>query len=275
MYKIITCLSLFTLYLIAPIAAADPTIFIYSDEGAGKESMQQTRLFLQQKLSGQLDIRFINADEVIQGNWKKTARLFIMPGGADIPYTRKLNGKGNQHIKDFVAHGGAYLGICAGSYYGANYVEFDKNGPLEVLGPRELSFYNGKAVGPALAPYRYNSYEGARAATLTPGSIKFPKTTSYYNGGSYFPNADAQPNVQVLAYYSHDKPAIIYTPYGKGHVVLSGAHFEYNPRNMPTDIELKSIIQSLEATEASREILTDIILQKLSLLNNSNNKQKL
>ena len=102
-------------------------------------------------------IKTINAKNVIEGKWTKKAVLFIMPGGADLPYLKKLNGPGNKIIKDFVTHGGAYLGICAGSYYGASYVEFDKGGKLEVLGNRELAFFEGKAIGPLSSNNKCNS----------------------------------------------------------------------------------------------------------------------
>ena len=46
--------------------------------------------------------------------------------------------------QEFVENGGSYLGICAGAYFACDYIEFDKNGPLEVVGPRDLKFYPGK-----------------------------------------------------------------------------------------------------------------------------------
>ena len=65
-------------------------------------------------------------------------------------------------IKDYVTGGGSYLGICAGAYYGASYIEFNKGGELEVIGARELEFFDGKAIGPAIAEYSTENKSGAR-----------------------------------------------------------------------------------------------------------------
>lgn len=69
-----------------------------------------------------------------------------MPGGADLPYCKKLNGEGNRRIRQFIEQGGAYLGICAGAYYGCaelNFVGRD----YSVNGNRELALFNGIAKG--------------------------------------------------------------------------------------------------------------------------------
>lgn len=68
---------------------------------------------------------------------------------------KKLNGKGNKQILDFVHSGGTYVGICAGSYYGGAFCEFDRNGPLQVLGSRELGFFPGTVRGPVLARWLF------------------------------------------------------------------------------------------------------------------------
>jgi biotin--protein ligase len=174
----------------------------------------------------------------------------VMPGGADLPYVRKLRGNANQIIKDYVQNGGSYLGICAGSYYGSSYVAFDPGGPLEVVGKRELGFFEGKAIGPVFGPFDYHSKSGARAAL-----IRTKEATSYFyfNGGPYFENAESYTNTTVLGWYEGDLPAIIHVRYGKGNVILSGVHFEFDPHQVtdeetyPTDVlnKLKISISSL------------------------------
>ena len=84
-------------------------------------------------LKDSFHIKTISAKELKLGLWTEDAALFIMPGGADIPYTRKLNGKGNQIIKNYLANGGKYLGICAGSYYGSSSIEFAAGTKTEVI----------------------------------------------------------------------------------------------------------------------------------------------
>lgn len=113
--------------------------------------------------------------------------MLVMPGGADLPYCTLLNGIGNQNIKEFVQNGGI---ICAGSYYGSTYVEFDKNEPLEVLSERELAFFPGKTIGPILAQHSYRALSGVRT---TPIRIIDDNNNSqdsainfFYNVGGYF-----------------------------------------------------------------------------------------
>ena len=141
-------------------------IYIYNDLGADKAIVQHTIFTLNKLLSPKYQINTINAEQVIQGSWQQNVSMFVMPGGADLPFVAKLNGVGNNIIKEYVQNGGSYLGICAGAYYASSYVEFDKAGVYEVLGERELKFFPGKSIGPVLAKFDYFTRSGARAAEI-------------------------------------------------------------------------------------------------------------
>ena len=239
-------------------------IYIYDDSGVGIESMHQLIKMLSEVLGNSYSIKKIDAKSVIKGEWTKRARIFVMPGGADLPYLRKLGGLGNKVIKEFVANGGSYLGICAGSYYASSYVEFDKDGPLEVTGSRELNFFAGKAIGPILATYDYSSRKGVRAAKISTSFTDAPNLSVYYNGGGYFADADLFANTKVLAVYESGLPAIIKTNYGKGIAILSGVHFEYNPSSLDLDDEyLHNIAPVLHKSERQRLILIMHLLKIL------------
>ena len=187
-----------------------------------------------------------------------------MPGGADLLYVRKLNGQGNKHIKAYVKNGGAYLGICAGSYYGSAYVEFDKGGKLEVFGERELAFFPGVAVGPVLAKYDYRSNSGSSAAKIKLDSKEVKKAVMYYNGGGYFKNATNYDDVTIIGYYENYLPAIVHVSFGKGNVILSGVHFEYDLYQLDTqDPYLNKISLGLKYSNAKRQILVQVIFGKL------------
>lgn len=41
----------------------------------------------------------LSAAELLDGGWTQQAALLVMPGGADLPYCRHLNGRGNAIIK--------------------------------------------------------------------------------------------------------------------------------------------------------------------------------
>src|SRR5437773_4573344 len=83
-----------------------------------------------------------------------------LPWRADLGYCRTLNGEGNRRINQFVRRGGAYLGLCAGGYYGSKVCEFEVgNKELEVVGSRELAFFPGICRGGAFAGFIYHGEE--------------------------------------------------------------------------------------------------------------------
>lgn len=246
-------------------------IFLYNDEGVSKLSLEHTFSMLQQFFPRKPIIK-INANEVIDGSWQEDAFLFAIPGGADLLYQAKLKGKGNENIRNFVSNGGIYLGICAGAYYASSYVEFDLGGQLEVIGQRELGFFLGKTVGPALSYYKYNTHEGAIAAevsfTLSEiGMDTKPSISLYHHGGCFFENGDNLPNINVLAnYVIPDKAnlaAIILAKFGKGLALLSGVHFEIEPVMLDeNDPNLHDVIPKLKESNISRKNMLEYCFKK-------------
>ncbi|MDF1827595.1 MAG: BPL-N domain-containing protein [Legionellaceae bacterium] len=241
-------------------------IYIYHDAGVSPQAFLQTMRTFKAMLPPSYSVKSIDAEGVIRNQWSHDAALFVMPGGADIPYTQKLNGVGNQNIKHYVQHGGAYLGLCAGAYYASSSIEFDKNGPLEVLGKRELAFFDGKAVGPVLSTYDYKTESGARAAKIYLTLSNLNQATVYYNGGGYFEHADTIKNTRVLGYYANQKPAIISINYAQGHVVLSGVHIEYDSALLDAhNPYLAKLIPELQASNQQRLILLNEVFKQLHL----------
>ncbi len=246
--------------------AHKPIIYVYQDAGVDEKALTHTLGALKKIAGKTYRISTLSAQTLVKGQWMSTAKLLVMPGGADLPYVKKLQGKGNQLIQTFVAEGGAYLGICAGSYYGASKVEFDKHGPLEVLGTRELSFFPGTAIGPILAAYDYHTNSGARAAQIETKLPNLKNVTVYYNGGGYFENAQQTPNTQIIANYKNHLPAIIHIHYGKGNVILSGVHFETAAEDLErTDPHLAPLIPLLNKDRIKRHRLQLEILKLLGI----------
>jgi len=158
-------------------------------------------------------------------------------------YCRSLNGEGNKRIEQYVRRGGAYLGFCAGGYYGSSRCEFEVgNKILEVVGPRELSFFPGACRGCAFKGFVYHSEAGAKAVQLKIDKEAFKSgmvpqmLRSYYNGGGVFVYAGkyADKGVEVLASYTDPMDvdggdgaaAVVYCKVGDGGVLLTGPHPE-------------------------------------------------
>lgn len=185
----------------------------------------------------------VSETAILKEPWTASCALLVFPGGADLGYCRSLNGEGNRRISQYVRRGGAYLGFCAGGYYGSSKCEFEVgNKQLEVVGPRELQFYPGTCGGGAFKGFSYHSEAGARPAEvkveqnafksgLVPCSLKI-----YYNGGGVFVDAGKfkDKGVETLATYVHpidveggEAPAaVVYCKVGEGAAVLTGPHPE-------------------------------------------------
>ena len=106
-------------------------VLIYNDEGTGKLCILQTYDAIQKvckKLRVSVRMEYVGHKDVLNTDdkWEDDTFLFVIPGGKDKPYFELLKGKGNRRIMNFVKNGGSYLGICAGAYYGAERIEFEK-----------------------------------------------------------------------------------------------------------------------------------------------------
>lgn len=80
--------------------------------GTTVDSVRQCLYTLRRILSPNYAVIPVTGEMVIGEPWTASCALFVMPGGADLPYCRTLNGEGNRRIKQFVQRGGSYLGLC-------------------------------------------------------------------------------------------------------------------------------------------------------------------
>ena len=201
-------------------------VYIYADEGTSDVGVAALQLTIATNLN--LPTKTITAQHIIDGELEN-CQMLVIPGGADLPYCTKLNGIGNQHIRQFVECGGFYLGICAGAYYATKAIEFTGNG-YRIFENRELALFNGKAVG-SLPDLTNQYYYDGTAASKTFATLTFPNNTQskfYYHGGPMF-LSEVEGAETVVACYSANRPAIVYGSYGKGSFLLSGVHFELHP----------------------------------------------
>jgi glutamine amidotransferase-like uncharacterized protein len=244
-------------------------IFIYRGEGADAFCIEAIRAALvQEGVDKSYCIAYAEKSLFQDSLWHEEAALLIFPGGRDIPYHQALKGKANGHIRDYVTKGGRFFGICAGGYYGCRRVEFEKGGPLEVIGERELGFFPGVAKGPAYGPgeFCYLSHKGARIASL---QLKGTSASAYFNGGCAFVDTEAFSSVTVLGRYSDiegQPAAIVKCPMGEGLAILSGVHPEYSALYEGTNKHIRGArFDALHAIESNRRKLFSILLQELQI----------
>ena len=118
-------------------------VLVYDDTGVSKVSYDWTVNFFE---SRGCVVSKVDASDLHSKNWMTNTDIVVIPGGADCPYHSKLTGSGCSNIKDFVACGGVYVGICAGGYFDCKRVEFAVGTDLEVCEDRELAFFQGIAI---------------------------------------------------------------------------------------------------------------------------------
>lgn len=215
-----------------------PHILTYVDAGASDWTACLMRTIGHQLPAGAYEIRAIMAADIRDDpTLFDDAVMFVMPGGADLPYCALLNGEPNARIRRFVEDGGVYFGICAGAYYACRELAFHAGTRGAICGPRELAFVDAVAVGslPELTAGRL--YDGtprtAAAVTLrTTDSLAVPPVSlhAHYHGGCRFDFDEvAQAGAEVLAVYAdldETPPAIVSAPVGKGRAILTGVHLE-------------------------------------------------
>lgn len=220
-------------------------VLIYASTGATVNSVRHATYTLRRLLGANYAIVTVTAEQILKEPWTTSCALLVMPGGADMAYCRALNGEGNRKIKQYVQTGGAFLGLCAGGYYGCAKCEFEvgKRG-MEVVGDRELAFFPGTCRGLAFPGFVYASEAGARAVDLVVDKNGFGsghwategRFRSYYNGGGVFVDAAKfkDKGVEVLATYSEELAvdggeggaAVVSCKIGEGTAVLTSPHPE-------------------------------------------------
>ncbi|KAL2872522.1 biotin--[acetyl-CoA-carboxylase] ligase BPL1 [Aspergillus lucknowensis] len=260
-------------------------VLVYSGDGTTVESVRHCFYTLRRLLASHYAVIPVTADMLIKEPWTLTCALLVIPGGADLGYCRALNGAGNRRIDQFVRRGGAYLGLCAGGYYGSKRCEFEVGDKtLQVIGDRELAFYPGICRGGAFRGFVYHSEAGARAAGLTvskealSAGVVPTNFRSYYNGGGVFVDAPlyADKGIEILASYADrlnvnpgsGTAAVVYCPVGDGAAILTGPHPEFAAVNLDRKAggpEYAEVIEALAADDKGRTDFLKACLSKLGL----------
>ncbi|KAK1979828.1 biotin-protein ligase [Colletotrichum cereale] len=260
------------------MASRKLNVLVYSGTGTTVESVRHCIYSLRRLLSPTYAVIPVAESALLKEPWQPTCALLVIPGGGDLGYCRVLNGPGNRRIADFVRGGGAYLGFCAGAYYGSRQCEFEVgNRTLEVVGSRELAFFPGTCRGGAFKGFEYHSERGARAVRLAvKEGFAEGEVLSYYNGGGVFVDADRFNGVEVLARYADDidvdggtgQAAVIACKIGSGNVILTGPHPEFAAANLhpqPQIPSYESLTSSLAAADSARVAFLRACLSKLGL----------
>ena len=257
----------------ALISTAPRTVRVYTDAGAARDCVAHTVRALRSALGPAYAVETCNAaqlrgdaiDSIDASPWEAETALLVLPGGRDLPYLEKLGARGAARIRAFVQGGGAYLGLCAGGYFGAADIEFfaDFSGDAAhqaqaIVGERPLKFFPGRCVGPVWRDFVYDSEQGAHAAWVHPEPGLAARTGGdfvlYQNGGGAFVNAEGYPNTRVILRYAagSSHAAAVLTQVGAGRALLTGVHPEFDAAYLPVTDYAPGVRAALQAAAPQR-----------------------
>lgn len=188
-------------------SAMDKPVCVYAGDGAGLARDVEVAL-------DKLEIPYHEVDEQdIRGGGLEDCPLLIIPGGYTARYVDALGEEGFEQIREFVAGGGGYIGICAGAYIAARNVEVPSHPPgLKIIG-----IQNERKAGRGLRTI-------IMAKPTHPVVRGFEgKVGIWYQNG---PMMKAGEGVETLAVYEEGAAAIVCANYGQGKVVIFSPHPE-------------------------------------------------
>ena len=206
------------------------TILIYKDYGSLIGSTdQQLVSWLHVTLNFSYHIEFTDATNILEHDHLNRDDVFalVMPGGHSKCYENKLEQQGADKIKNFIANGGIYFGICGGAYYACQSIYFE-----QTQISHSLNLIKATAKGPLPDLTCGHGYDhtpfASNAVSLVYNDNKH--CNMYYSGGCMFIVHDN--THEVLAKYEVlNQAAAIRFTFGKGKVTLIGVH----PESIPTD----------------------------------------
>lgn len=203
-----------------PAASAPVRVAMFDGRGVSRIGFDPARDLLVG--TDGLDTRVVGSFEIREGVLSRMDVVVFM-GGSGSRQGEALRPEGRQSVRDFVAAGGGYVGVCAGAYLAMQgEEEFFK---LAIVSARNLSGDFWK--------------RGVAAATVRAGKRRF--RLHFANGPVFEPiEVDGLPPYVTLATYESDlhasrhgtepgqmpgTPAVLAASYGKGRILL----FSPNP----------------------------------------------
>jgi glutamine amidotransferase-like uncharacterized protein len=161
-----------------------------------------------------LDVRFVGPRERtrLSAAALRDCLLYAQPGGGDLRRAYRRLRRAAPLLRDHVASGGRYLGVCLGAYLA------------------------GERPGFALLPGDTDRYIEAPGASITTDRDAVvdvvwdgSRRTVFFQDGPWFDLDPRQGPADVLAVYDNGLPAAVVAPYGRGAVGVVGPHPEASP----------------------------------------------
>ena len=169
------------------------------------------------------NVKFVyNTTEIVDNQTLSSYDVLVMPGsviGYDYLDSESVDGNA---IKNFVANGKGYVGICAGAYSGSKYID---------------GWYSGWGIAPHVIVKPVLNQENLTVQITPAGKQIFDyggtQTMPHINGPAMYTSGGDTVTFATYDDHAGDQgyAAIIGDYYGQGRTVLSGVHPELEPQH--------------------------------------------
>ena len=203
-------------------AVSGAQIAVYNGPGAWAEGIQSFEKFCDWKGITHEQVTPIDVNTIVLKDYYQG---IFMPGGDAYYYKLSIDSAGLQHIRDLVSGGGFYMGMCAGSYFACDSIEWEGG-----IYDYQLELFNGFARGAidAIAPWPDYVMTEITMNMNNPINVYSSghETILYYGGPYYEPKASQSMDTLGTWDAWYNLPAMINFTYGNGRVFFSGPHPE-------------------------------------------------
>ncbi|KAG9597700.1 hypothetical protein KCV01_g8993, partial [Aureobasidium melanogenum] len=230
--------------------AKQETIHVAIYRGAAScEDCSDTARRSIEKLGSRYRVDFVGEHERVDISDESLAEydIYVQPGGGqDIPKALKdIGSERARAIRNFVHHGGGYLGLCMGAYLA-------DAGNLKLID----TYLDGESGRPGFPIY---TSEDAAVVVHWRGR----EQSLYFQDGPYMQPAPGNARFRTIATYENGDIAAARYTYGDGRVVLVGPHPEADtswfddagiPRSkMPHDDLVKDLMEEFDPLVSRRD----------------------
>lgn len=253
---------------LAALAAPRPSYAMYDCEGVGGRGPWSVERVLNHE-AFDMHVTWVSPEDIREGALGQFDGLMV-PGGGGKTIATALQPKGQEIVRQFVAAGGGYTGICAGAYLATCRIDgylnmaglyhgqpWRKGGGMVKV---ELTPEGEAIVGSEFKNFetRYNNGPifGHEEGLVPQGEFAETVTLAHFRSATN--NPDGQPSTEMI-----DKPAFTATTYGKGRLMLISPHPETHP-----ELDLlsgRAYVWALGLDPQTQEPVTEAAKQRAAL----------